>query len=144
MLKYNMPDLGAKCATYLSKGRLGAMSADPTFTTETQSACNIYRIQKGLPKPPGSLGGRSHRRRRMRGGGPCEAQYAGKAMNLNTIAAIQTCNEQLRASTPCASECAKSPVAKACLDCKVKLRKGGRSRRGRKGRRSGSRRTRRH
>ena len=83
---------------------------------------------------------------RMRGGGPCEAQYAGKVMNLNTISAIQTCNEQLRASTPCASECAKSPVAKACLDCKVKLRKGGRSRKGRKGRkgRKSGKRTRRH
>lgn len=61
-----MPDLGAKCSTYLSKGRLAAMSADPTFTTQTQSGCNIYRIQKGLPKPPNSLGGRRKSRNKSR------------------------------------------------------------------------------
>jgi hypothetical protein len=58
--------LETKCAAYLAKGKIQAIHEDPTFTTQTQSACNVYRIQKGLPKPPNSLGGRRKHRNKSR------------------------------------------------------------------------------
>ena len=132
MLKYKMPDLAAKCSTYLSKGRLGAMSADPTFTTETQSACNIYRIQKGLPKPPaGFVGGRS-RRRRMRGGMNSDGCPTAGNLKANGVSRYTMAN-----GAACALKKRLSGVKSSGLG------KGGRSRRGRRGRKSG-RRTRRH
>jgi hypothetical protein len=131
MLKYNMPDLGAKCATYLSKGSMVARTTDPGFTTQTESACDIYRIQKGLPKPPGQLGGRSRRRRRMRGG-------------MNSDGCPTAGNLKANGSRATMANSAACTLKKRLAGVKSSgLGKGGRSRRGRRGRKSG-RRTRRH
>lgn len=128
----------AKCAGYLAKGRIQEMHDNPSFTTETQAACDIERIKKGLPKPPGSLGGRRRNRsRRMRGGAPGDDCPTAGNLKANGVSRYTMAN-----SAACTLKARLGAVKSSGLG------RGGRSRRGRsrRGSRKGrkGRHTRRH
>ena len=127
----------ARCRTYWDKGLKAAMAEGKS--SENWAACDIYKIKHSTKSSGLGRGGRS-RRRKMRGGGECEAKYAdmktGSMEQMMAVFECQKAEDAARKAHPCYAKCEKKTPSgvKECAECRLQ-HKGGRSRSGRGSRR---------